>query len=939
MSAIPLHATHNLAGQITAEQSDPLNPNTYRIILTTYTDPEPAGVDRCSADFEIWSTGSNRSKLITLENIARANGPLMTNPPNDCDATNPRNGIVVKGTVKRNIYIAEWTFPGPGEYDIYYYDIARHGSVVNIRNPEEQAFFVATRLFITPPIIGDNNTLLLLNEPLDDACAGKLWTHNPGGFDADGDSLVYSLEPSYHYDPSQSSLPQIASNYQWPDDPDFGNSTFVMDSITGLITWDVPSQIGIYNFGYKVEEYRNGRLLGYVIRDMAIWVIDCDNDPPVIESIKDTCVAAGETLIFDYLAYDPNEGDSLYLELNNGGLGNNGPFSVANPATIEGMVIDPRPGFSFAYANLPQSTLNNGIPPVDTITGTITWETTCDNIRKQFYQVDFYATDNKNYALPSSSNTTLAANHIVTIRVIPPAPDTLILEKGNRTIRLDWEPTECGELVLGYNIYRQAGGGGLNQDTVCCQQSPADLGLELIGSTEGWLSTDFTDSLLNIEGILGKEICYAVTALYGEPTQPTVPVLESCAAEACLELRNEEIFLYNDSIASTDALNGSTFLSWSQPDIDSIFPAPYEYRLYRANNNGFPAIEIGRFAYGDTTFLDEGLNTEIRAYNHRVEIFDSFGLRIKSSDNTNIGSSIFLTATGGGNNYIDLTWEEYVPWNNQNYEIHRSEAGGPFDFITLVPGTGASFHAYRDENLNPEVRYCYFIRSVGTYGLPDLKEPLINDSQVACDFAQDDEPPCPPGIFAEGNCESGIHTLTINKPLLDCAADADSISIYLANNIVGPYRRILSLDYPSFGQDTILRINLAELGLPEAGCYVTTATDTLGNVSSFSPPTCVDYCPGLIMSNIFSPNNDGINDVLTPVFFRDVVLQEIKIFDRWGRLMHTGTTDIGRLWNGLYEGNGQPAKEGTYYYTMRYEELGLNGNETRDLRGWITLLR
>ncbi|MEM7657401.1 MAG: hypothetical protein AAF399_14800, partial [Bacteroidota bacterium] len=160
-----LQATHNLAGQITAAQSDPNNPNAYQITLTTYTDPEPAGVDRCDASFEIWSVGPNRTRLAVLENIPRSNGVLMLNPPNDCTVDDPRNGVVVKGTVKRNIYVADWTFPGPGEYDIYYYDIARHGSVVNIRNPEEQAFFVSTRLFITPPIVGGNSSLVLLNEP------------------------------------------------------------------------------------------------------------------------------------------------------------------------------------------------------------------------------------------------------------------------------------------------------------------------------------------------------------------------------------------------------------------------------------------------------------------------------------------------------------------------------------------------------------------------------------------------------------------------------------------------------------------------------------------------------------------------------------------------------------------------------------------------------
>lgn len=933
-------ATHNLAGQITAARSDSLNPNTYLITLTTYTDPAPANVDRCTANLEIWSVGPNRTKLASLDSIPRANGAPMPVPPTDCTLDNPLNGEVVKGTVKRNIYYVEWTFPGPGEYDIYYFDIARHGSVVNIDKPEEQAFFVQTRLFITPPIVGENNTLLLLNEPLDDACIGKKWTHNPGGFDADGDSLVYSLIESFQYDPTQSSQPMIATGYLWPDDPSFGTSSFTMDSVTGIITWDMPPQIGIYNFGYKVAEYRNGQLLGYVIRDLAVWVIDCDNNPPVIESITDTCVVAGDVLEFDFLAYDPDVVDSLYLELNNGGMGNNGPFSVDNPASLSGLVIDPIPGNSFVYNILPVSTLNNGSEPVDTISGQVYWETDCENIRKQFFQVDFYATDNKSYAAPNSPNTTLAANHAVSIRVIPPPPDTLIVTKGSRTISLSWEPTRCGELVLGYNIYRQLGGSSWAQDTICCEMNPAEAGFEFVGETSGWLNTDWVDSLTNIVGGLGKEVCYAVTAIYAEPVQPLLPAIESCAAEACVDIQNEEIYLTNDSVSVTSTTAGEIFLSWSEPKIDSTFPAPYQYRLYRANNNGFPAIEVAQLDYGDTTYTDTGLDTEFRGYNYRVEIFDGLGLLINTSNGANVGSSIFLTVVGGGNNYIDLMWTEYVPWANAIYEIYRSEGGDPPILIEMIAGTGANVHSYRDENLNPEVEYCYFIRSTGSHNVLGVKDPIINDSQVACDFAKDDEPPCPPSLLAEGDCESGLHTINLSKSMLGCDLDADSITIYFANNANGPFRPVVSFPYQAFRTDTTFFLDYVEYGLDLAGCYSITAIDTLGNVSELAQASCVDFCPVFVMSNIFSPNEDGINDLLAPERYRDVILVNIQIFDRWGRqVARKEGGDIAKMWDGRDQRSNKLAPEGVYYYYLRYAELGLGGDTPRELRGWVTLLR
>ncbi|GAB4420216.1 MAG: hypothetical protein OHK0039_33530 [Bacteroidia bacterium] len=940
LAALPFasHATHNLAGQITAERNDPNNPNSYRITLTTYTDPAPAGVDRCSATFLLWSfNGSSPSPLAEIINVPRRNGPPMTNL-GDCTVPNPRNGVVVKGTVKRNIYDTVFVFPGPGIYEIYYFDVARHGSVVNMNNPDEQAFFVGTRLFIPPSIIGFNNTPVLLNEPLDDACVGKRWEHNPGGIDPDGDSLVYSLVPSYNYDPTMSALPQVANGYRFPDNIVFGNSTFSIDSRTGLVSWDVPQQLGIYNFGLRIDEYRNGTLLGYVIRDIAVWVIDCDNEPPVIESITDTCIYAGETLVFPYRAYDPDKGDSLYLDLNNGALGDNGPFSVPNRATVEGVIVDPVLGTTSPYIGLPISTLNNSVEPVDTIKGEVTWATVCDNIRKQFYQVDFVATDNKRYALPNTRNTTLTDHHIVTIRVVPPPPLDLRVRKGSRIITLDWMPPICDERVVSYRLYRRVSSGGYMADTVCCEVSPIDAGFDLVASLDA-STLNFVDSLKNISGALGNNICYVITAMYDDPVLPGVPVLESCGVDTCIEVQNDPIYLTHASVTATDAASGELFVAWSQPSIDSIFPAPYQYRLYRANNNGFPAIPLATLAYDDTTYNDSGLDTEVRGYNYRVEIFDALGLYVNTSDSTHIGSSIYLTVLGGGNNYIDLSWVEFVPWRNLTYEVYRSAAGGAFALIATVGGTGANLHSYRDSLLNPAVRYCYFVRGYGAYGIPDVEDPLINDSQVACDFAQDDEPPCYPSLTAVGDCDQLTHSVRITKPTLGCDGDAAFVTLYFATNAAGPYLPLFDLPYPSFGTDTLIAFTFERNDPRYAGCYAVTATDTLGNTSELSPAACVDYCPALVMGNVFSPNGDGVNDVFRPVVWRDVALVECIIYDRWGRVIATTRSNFDQLWDGTQSRSGKSAPAGVYYYALRYEELGLSGNIPQEVTGFVTLLR
>ena len=241
--------------------------------------------------------------------------------------------------------------------------------------------------------------------------------------------------------------------------------------------------------------------------------------------------------------------------------------------------------------------------------------------------------------------------------------------------------------------------------------------------------------------------------------------------QACIKIENDKLHLTNVSVVDTDPAAGSMFVSWSKPDsIDGLFEGPFYYRLYRANNNQYPAIPLadGLDFDTDTVYTDAGLNTELRGYNYRVEVVDKDGSVIFTSEDVNIGSSVFLS-TSGGTGFIDLEWSEFVPWTNTEYEIHRSENGGVFLPIATVAGTGANTHTFSDTGLDPEVEYCYFIRSIGTYNLPNIKDPLINDSQKKCDFARDDTPPCTPMVTAEGSCENRVHTVTITKSNDPCA--------------------------------------------------------------------------------------------------------------------------------------------------------------------------
>lgn len=69
------------------------------------------------------------------------------------------------------------------------------------------------------------------------------------------------------------------------------------------------------------------------------------------------------------------------------------------------------------------------------------------------------------------------------------------------------------------------------------------------------------------------------------------------------------------------------------------------------------------------------------------------------------------------------------------------------------------------------------------------------------------------------------------------------------------------------------------------------------------------------LSNIFSPNNDGINDYFQPIYY-DLQSIECSIFNRNGELIYEWNELDGK-WDGKIRNTNQIASPGTYYYILK----------------------
>ncbi len=116
--------------------------------------------------------------------------------------------------------------------------------------------------------------------------------------------------------------------------------------------------------------------------------------------------------------------------------------------------------------------------------------------------------------------------------------------------------------------------------------------------------------------------------------------------------------------------------------------------------------------------------------------------------------------------------------------------------------------------------------------------------------------------------------------------------------------------------------------------YTVTVTTDNGCTGKDSVTVFVDARPTIFIPNAFSPNGDGLNDVLHIVVLDDFSeIHSFRIYNRWGELVFSGT-DKNQGWDGTFQ--GEPQEMGTYIYVV--EGLAANG-EPFVRKGNITLLR
>lgn len=162
---------------------------------------------------------------------------------------------------------------------------------------------------------------------------------------------------------------------------------------------------------------------------------------------------------------------------------------------------------------------------------------------------------------------------------------------------------------------------------------------------------------------------------------------------------------------SADSISGRPLLSWLPgPSTDVI-----AYIVYRMDISVNPPVAIlidTVWGYNSTYWLDtvSGQSAWDSSLHYGIAGLDSCG---------NLGlisrrhSTIYLS--GGLDQCISsivLNWTDYKGWDEvENYEIYRSEFGGPWNLLATVPAGSENYQYIDNNNLITDSTYCYVINA------------------------------------------------------------------------------------------------------------------------------------------------------------------------------------------------------------------------------------
>jgi gliding motility-associated-like protein len=180
-------------------------------------------------------------------------------------------------------------------------------------------------------------------------------------------------------------------------------------------------------------------------------------------------------------------------------------------------------------------------------------------------------------------------------------------------------------------------------------------------------------------------------------------------------------------------------------------------------------------------------------------------------------------------------------------------------------------------------------------------------------------------VFDEWGCAASdsIYIEVYPAPLVDLGFPV----LYLCNGET----ELLSAFNPGASYEWNDGSTLSSFLADTAGYISVVVTSEEGCIAEDELTVVSDCLDDLYFPNVFSPNQDGLNDIFKPVLFADIDDFHIQIYSRWGELIFESSSVL-KGWDGTL--NGVLQEMGTYVYSAIYRI----GDSEQILSGTVILM-
>jgi hypothetical protein len=316
-SVTMLRASHAMGADISYVS---LGGNDYQVTISFYRDC--AGITPSASLFvSVGSASCGQSLNLTANMLPGF--PVEVSPL--CSAELPNstcNGGTLPG-VQQYVYTGVITLPmNCTDWVFSFSECCRNSSITTLSAPGSENLYVEAML--NNLSVPTNSSPAFTSLPVPYICAGQSYIYNHGAVDIDGDSLVYSLVNAL-------GAPAVSVVYGGGfsgASPMTSVPPVTINPANGNVTMNpTVSQIAV--IAVRVDEYRNGVLVGSSIRDIQVTVLPCSNNSPVISPIINVVnatqtgpysiqVCPGQTLSFNIPGTDPDALQNVTWSWNNG---------------------------------------------------------------------------------------------------------------------------------------------------------------------------------------------------------------------------------------------------------------------------------------------------------------------------------------------------------------------------------------------------------------------------------------------------------------------------------------------------------------------------------------------------------------------------------------------------------------------------------------------